>query len=176
MNEFLPSQKPRKSRGETLKLLEALEQDMDDKVCLLGIRGYYHDDHGDNKRGIYDDAIFVLSPQSFLAVNANVDPSAWRPGIASLKEGNWLYKLGIHGLSKPPAQQYMALVQAGPVTVARDGGRRRRGISGSISTAGDTTGRAVWGARRSTRRSGRVSTRWCALRCSGRDRKPSTIC
>ncbi len=92
-------------------------------VKLVGIRGYYRDTMGkpgENDRGIYDDAIFVVSPTVFAAFNANTDPSAWRTGIANLKPGVWRYKIGIHGLSKPVARRYEALVQAAKVTVHRD--------------------------------------------------------
>src|SRR5262245_48185267 len=75
---------------------------------------------GENDRGIYDDALFIVSPETFVAFNANVDPSVFRRGIAALEAGGVRYKLGIHGLSRPAAQCYKALVQAGPVTVRRD--------------------------------------------------------
>jgi lysozyme len=88
---------------------------------LVGIRGYYHADHSDNQRGIYDDAIFLVTPQDFVSFNANVDPSVFRTGIAKLKAGVWMYQPGIHGLSKPKDRQYTALVQAAEVTVIRDG-------------------------------------------------------
>jgi lysozyme len=56
---------------------------------------------GRNDRGIYDDAIFVVGPETFAAFNANTDPSRHRPGIASLISGVHPYKLGNHGISKP---------------------------------------------------------------------------
>jgi hypothetical protein len=89
-----------------------------DLVCFVGIRGYWTE----NKRGIYDDAIAIVSPTAFLAVNANTDPSAWRRGIATLKTGVWRYKPGTHGLSHPVGpRRYPAFVQAAPVVVTRDG-------------------------------------------------------
>lgn len=93
-------------------------------VVLVGVRGYYRDTMGKagvNDRGIYDDAIFLISPDSFNSFNANCDPGAFARGIANLRPGTWFYKIGIHGLSKPKAQQYKALVQAADVTVLRDG-------------------------------------------------------
>lgn len=63
-------------------------------VVIVGIRGYYRDSMGKvgvNDRGIYDDAIFVLSPNEFRAFQANVDPSVFRKGIANLKVG--IYKV-----------------------------------------------------------------------------------
>lgn len=130
MTAFLPPGVPKKPREAVTKLVTALKSELTNQVCLLGIRGYYHEDHNDNERGLYDDAIFVLSPNAFLAVNANVDPSVKRQGIATLQEGTWLYKVGMHGLSKPPEQRYLALVQAGPVTVSRDGEKAETGYFG----------------------------------------------
>lgn len=115
---FLPPARPRKRRTEIEALAHAAG--ITASVYLVAIRGYYHDDHGDNQRGLYDDAMFLVTPQSFVSFNANTDPSAFRPGIAALKPGLWQYRLGIHGLSKPVARQYKALVQAAPVTVVRD--------------------------------------------------------
>lgn len=94
-----------------------------DAVAIVGWRGYYFRSMGDpakNDRGIYDDAIFVVGPTAYASFFANTDPSRHREGIATLKPGTWLYKVGIHGLSKPAAQRYKALVQAAEVTVARD--------------------------------------------------------
>lgn len=91
--------------------------------ALLGRRGYYRDSMGVpgvQERGIYDDAIMLVTPTAFVTYNANCDPSRHRKGIANLKAGLWSYRLGIHGLSKPKSRQYPALVQAAPVTVLRD--------------------------------------------------------
>lgn len=104
---------------------------LDQKAVIIGVRGYYLDSMGvagKNDRGIYDDAIFVLSPSGFKSFNANVDPSRFRAGkgtgsskgMASLKsEQAWLYKIGKHGISR--GNPYTALVQASEVTVLRDG-------------------------------------------------------
>jgi len=154
---FLPPNRPRLTREKAERLLEKSglkPSEMDPAVMLLGVRGYYHDDHGDNQRGVYDDAIFLLTPTAFVAFNANTDPSAFRHGIASLKPGRYLYKLGIHGLSKPKDRQYEALVQAGEVTVCRDGGEvetgwfginiHRGGASGTSSLGCQTIPPAQW--------------------------------
>ena len=123
-------------------------------VYLVGIRGYYHYNHADNQRGIYDDAIFLVSPDLFVPFNANTDPSVFRRGIAKLSTGLWEYKLGTHGLSKPKARQYQALVQAEPVTVIRDGSGpdtgwfginiHRGGFSGTSSLGCQTIPPAQW--------------------------------
>lgn len=71
---------------------------------LLGVRGYYRDSMGKpgvNDVGIYDDAIFVVGPETFSAFNANTDPSALRKEVASLLPGWYPYKPGKHGVSRP---------------------------------------------------------------------------
>jgi len=96
-------------------------------IVLLGVRGYYRDsmgEKGENDRGIYDDALFVMSPNVYAGFNANTDPSYAREGIATLATGVWRYKKGLHRI------QYRALRQAAPVEVRRDGGKVELGWFG----------------------------------------------
>lgn len=94
-----------------------LASGLDHAVAILGVRGQA----GGNQIGVYDDALYLCAPGSFSGFNANTDPSRIHPGVACLKTGLWLYKVGIHGLSKPTEHRYTALVQAKEVTVLRDG-------------------------------------------------------
>jgi hypothetical protein len=129
--KFVPSSRPMQPRAKTAEML--LAAGIKGPVAILGVRGYYRDTMGVpgvNDRGIYDDAIFVFSSSCHVAFNANTDPSVHRNGIASLIPGHWIYKLGTHGLSKPAHLRYRALVQAAPVTVLRDGGKRETGWFG----------------------------------------------
>ncbi len=141
MPAMLPTARPRISR-EKIQLILA-QQRVGAPVALVGIRGYYRDTMGQpgvNDRGIYDDAICLISQDTFVAFNANVDPSVHRRAIAVLQPGVWTYKLGIHGLSKPKEQQYRALVQAAQVTVHRDGGKADTGFFGiNIHRGGRTS-------------------------------------
>lgn len=98
--------------------LQKIREQSGASFCIVGYRGFFNTNQ--NRRAIYDDAIFIVSPTTVRAYNANVDPGAFKKGIANLLAGKWLYRLGIHGLSKPKALQYEALVQASPVTVNRD--------------------------------------------------------
>lgn len=124
----------------------------DDVVFVVAIRGYRKKSMGDptkNDRGIYDDAIFIVSPSHFSSWNANVDPGAFRKGIANLKEGIWRYRPGPHGITfNRPGYPYPAFVQAAPVTVVRDcvgddtgwfGINIHRGSNNSVSSLGCQT-------------------------------------
>lgn len=117
-----PSSKPQQDQERTRALLKARGWDpARHPVAILGIRGYYGDTFAPagNNRGIYDDALIVVSPTAYATFNANTDPSVFRKGIAALHQGKWLYKIGKHKIMSPLG--YKALVQAGPVTVERDG-------------------------------------------------------
>lgn len=100
---------------------------MKNTTFLLGIRGYYENSMGKpgNDRGIYDDAMILVTPTLFSTYNCNTDPSVWRTGIATLKPGVWWYTKGEHGVRFPKnsPRRYPALRQARPVTVTRDGGK-----------------------------------------------------
>ena len=113
---------------------------LNDKVILLGMRGYYKRTMGNpekNDRGMYDDAIFILAPGFFQAFNANTDPSVYRKGIATLKPGVHRYRKGNHGISKGPGYPALRPATAGerhPVT--RDGQGDDFGIAINIHRGG----------------------------------------
>jgi len=67
---------------------------IEEKVWLLGLRGW----QGENKIGIYDDAIFLITPDGITGYNANTDPSRLLKGVATLVPGTYYYKKGLHGL------------------------------------------------------------------------------
>jgi hypothetical protein len=110
-------------------------------ASILGMRGYYRDTLGvpsTNDRGLYDDAIAVVSPRHFVTFNANTDPSRAGGRLASLALGVWHYQLGIHHPGTPGA--YPALTQAAAVTVERDNGVTESGWFGiNIHRGGWTT-------------------------------------
>ncbi|MCA1963052.1 MAG: hypothetical protein LDL31_03790 [Prosthecobacter sp.] len=141
MSALLPPARPKIDRPTVEQILRAHKTSA--TVAIIGRRGYYRDSMGQpgrNDRGIYDDALIVVSPTAFVTFNGNTDPSVHRKAIATLKPGVWSYKLGIHGLSKPKDQQYRALVQAAPVTVIRDQAGEETGWFGiNIHRGGRTT-------------------------------------
>lgn len=115
-----PPKIPMLTLSDAARLLK--DNKVTDQVALLGVRGYYRNSmgiKGKNDIGIYDDAIFLVSPSAYMACNANTDPSVQYQHIALLEPGLWRYKIGTHGLNKPVAQRYKALVQAKEVTVGR---------------------------------------------------------
>lgn len=81
------------TKAAVLELLDAHGIDLAEvKIAIVGIRGYYRDTMGKpgrNDRGIYDDALFVISKQSFDPFRANTDPSIMRKGIATLVPGTY---------------------------------------------------------------------------------------
>lgn len=129
MPQHIPSQKPRLSSIELRKRIAPFNLDRNKyPIVIIGIRGYYLNSMGQtrvNDRGIYDDAIFIDTPQVTAAFNANTDPTGYRKGVgfgqtkgmATLKPGLWLaHKFGSH------KGKYLAMIQRmGEVTVIRDG-------------------------------------------------------
>jgi hypothetical protein len=143
---MIPAAKPKIKRDAALALLK--KHKVSNPVCLIGIRGYYAKMGKTplNERGIFDDALIVVSSggDTYATFNANVDPtlSGRNPkigkGYAVLKPGVYSYRLGKHGIRS--GNPYTALVQAAPVTVVRDGGQEETGWFGiNIHAAGRTT-------------------------------------
>jgi len=118
---MVPKSKPKLSRVELHDKIKQFNIDRNKyPLVIVGIRGYYRDSMGKpgvNDRGIYDDAIFIDSPDLYEAFNANTDPSKHQKGIAVLKPGAWyVHRFDLH------KGQYLALCQRnGKVTVVRDG-------------------------------------------------------
>lgn len=140
---MIPKSTPKLALSDVSKIIA--KNKVEDKVVLVGIRGYYRDTMGavgKNDRGIYDDGIFVVSPTHFSAWNANTDPSVQRHGIASLIPGVHRYKKGNHGISKPGGG-YPAFRPATPgeqLPVTRDGVvNPRPGVAINIHRGGNNT-------------------------------------
>lgn len=130
MNEMVPGTRPRMGFAELMTRVQPMGLKVEaEPVFVAGVRGYYRDSmgaRGSNDRGIYDDAIFLVSPSFFGAYNGNTDPSTRRRGhgfaagtrgMARLAPGlNRVHRFALHN------GKYLALCQrGGPVTVMRDG-------------------------------------------------------
>ena len=98
---MVPNSRPQQAKDKTLAMV--IKARIEDLVCLIGIRGYYSETFqpSGNQRGIYDDAIILLSPSVHATFNANTDPSIFKKGIAVLKAGVHRFRKGNHGISKP---------------------------------------------------------------------------
>lgn len=138
-----PSSKPRLSLADLNTRLAPFGIDRaKHPMIVVGIRGYYSDTMGkpgQNDRGIYDDAIFLVTPNAFAAFNANTDPSAqYREGLACLKPGvYYAHRFDLH------KGEYLALCQrSGPVIVHRDGTGSVK--AGTVDERGTCQGSGFW--------------------------------
>lgn len=142
MNGIVPSARPQLTNMDARTLI--VKHGIKEEVVLVGLRGYYSNTFAPagNNWGVYDDALALVSPTAFLAVNANTDPSRKKAGVAQLQTGVHLYKKGLHGISrKPPYVPYPALRPASPdesVPVLRDG-KASRGVAINIHKGGYNT-------------------------------------
>jgi lysozyme len=147
---MIPSSRPQKKMDQVLDLLgeEIFELN---PVILVAVRGYYLDSMGKkgvNDRGVYDDAVFVISPTTFTSFNFNVDPSAYRQGIATILPGVHWFRRGRHGISRDRPNKIVSYPAFRPATagerlpVSRDGesGRSKRdGVATNIHKGSRTS-------------------------------------
>jgi len=126
---MLPRSTPQERRDDIAARMLAAGYRVDrvkHPLIVVGVRGYYRDTMGKvgvNDRGIYDDALFVDSPNAFASFNGNTDPSRVRNktaklhGMAVLIPGvYYAHRIGRHRMTWPALRQ-----DAGPVRVQRDG-------------------------------------------------------
>jgi lysozyme len=138
---MVPNSRPQQAKEKTLAMV--IKAGIEDCVSLVGIRGYYSETFAPsgNDRGIYDDAIILLTPSVHATFNANTDPSVFKKGIAVLKTGIHRFRKGNHGISKPGGG-YPALRPANPkeeLPVTRDGIGDDMGIAINIHRGGYKT-------------------------------------
>jgi hypothetical protein len=146
---MIPPARPKFSIVDARKVLAAFG--VTDQVIIIGKRGYYQDTMGvagKNDRGLYDDAMSILSPRAFKTFNANTDPSKQGGKLAVLQPGVWTMEPWTHHAGTPHA--YPCLMQAEPVTVLRDNGIRETGMfdieihQGGYNTTGSLGCQTVW--------------------------------
>ena len=125
----LPPSRPKATEAQIRAILEDWTPRLDDPVAIVGVRGYYRDSMGApgvNDLGQYDDAMFLVAPGVFKAVNANTDPSraGWNPGVgkpfAMLQPGLWYFRRGPHK-GKLPALRQCTDEEANDLGIPDDG-------------------------------------------------------
>ena len=81
---MVPNSRPQQAKEKTLAMV--IKAGIEDRVALVGIRGYYSETFAPsgNQRGIYDDAIILLSP-SVLATAAAPFPEL-APVVAAVNK------------------------------------------------------------------------------------------
>lgn len=130
---IVPSTRPRLSSAELNERIKSFDLNREKyPLFIVGIRGYYLNSMGKpgvNDRGIYDDALFIVTPNVFAAFNANLDPSVYRDGIATILPGVYFaHKFDTH---RGRFSHYPAICQRlAPVKVLRDGGYIDTGMFG----------------------------------------------
>lgn len=122
--KFRPKQKDQVSLAAYENFLDLVpEERRDDPIKVLAVRGYYTNSmgkEGQNDRGLYDDAIFIIEPDGVHNFNGNTDPSRFRNGIAKLKAPQAVrYVPGLHGFKRKKGP-YPAFRQNSECTVERD--------------------------------------------------------
>ena len=109
----IPDRTPELGEAKARELLEA--RDVTDAVSLIGVRGFFGamGQAPGNDPGIYDDAVFLVTPGACRGFLFNTDPTRFEPPNVTLKAGLWRYRPGKHAPEGSVA--YDALVHAGSV-------------------------------------------------------------
>lgn len=131
-NLIIPASRPKLAEAKLFDLLESFPTlKLAEPVFMVGIRGFFG---SSNRRGVYDDALFVVSQNGYFCYNWNMDPGlhGYNPnaekGYATLAPNRvHRWRQGIH------RGRYRAFVQAERFTVIRDaytlGGRHFASIT-----------------------------------------------
>lgn len=111
----IPDRTPELGRSEATALLE--RRGVADAVALIGVRGFFGamGQSPGNDPGIYDDAVFLVTPDACRGFLFNTDPTRFEPPNVTLKAGLWRYKPGNHNPPSRGSVPYKALVHAGNV-------------------------------------------------------------
>lgn len=143
MSRMTPPNRPQQSAEKSRAIL-ALHGVDTSKAAILCMRGYFRDSMGKvgvNDRGIYDDAIFVVTPTEHKSFWANTDPTRYKHGVAMIKPGVYPYKFGYHKYGQPTGHPALRPATPGEaLPVWRDGIENPRpGIACNIHRGGRTT-------------------------------------
>lgn len=108
-----PDRTPELGLPEARALLAA--RDVTDAVALIGVRGFFGamGQSPGNDPGVYDDAVFLVTPGACRGFLFNTDPTRFEPPNVTLKAGLWRYKPGNHNPPSRGSVPYKALVHKG---------------------------------------------------------------
>jgi hypothetical protein len=91
MSTLVPKTRPKAELADVVKHVDAVGLSAaKEKAVIVGVRGYYKNTMGKpfvNDRNMYDDAVFIVTPNRLASFNANVDPARYKAGIATLEPG-----------------------------------------------------------------------------------------
>lgn len=107
---IVPPNRPKLTPEDAAPILQAHPGVDTSKCVLIGIRGYYKRSMGNpeaNDAHLYDDAMVVVSPDTFRTFNANTDPEHFDDNLAKLDTGVYEFYKGLHHPSSP--HRYNAL-------------------------------------------------------------------
>ena len=91
-------------------------------VVVVAVRGYNLGSDGENDRRIYDDAHFIVTPDSVKMFEGNTDPNGWRKGSGTgSNKGMACLDTGVWFFAKGPHKGRPSFRQASEFTVIRDG-------------------------------------------------------
>ena len=111
-NGFRPDAPPEMAPARAREILAS--RGVADDAALLGVRGFFGAMGASpgNDPGIYDDAVFLVTPERCDGYIFNTDPTRFTPPNVTLKPGVTRYKPGTH-TSPKTHESYAALVQSG---------------------------------------------------------------
>jgi hypothetical protein len=99
---MLPSSTPKATLADIDKILKPYRKALEgESLIVVGVPGYYSKMGATpgNDRGVYDDAMFIVSPTHFSAWNANVDPSLrWPRGFTATKRAITVFRAPVVGI------------------------------------------------------------------------------
>lgn len=114
-----------------------------DDVKVFAIRGYYKNTMGKpgaNDRGLYDDALSIISPDGIKTFNGNTDPRKYGVGVGMLLPGVYRFKPGLHGYKRKggPIPAFRTNNKREVLPVVRDGQKGiKEGVTINIHPGGE---------------------------------------
>lgn len=105
---IIPPARPKRDNAVIDAILDHYALDLT-KANIIFIRSYYLDSMGAPGKGdanIYDDAVFLITPNVRESFNANTEPSFPKKGHAILNLGKYVFRRGKHKGRYPALRPY----------------------------------------------------------------------